>query len=72
MNSDENYNSENNFNYSSSVEDSNCDSESDSDKNDSISSSMQRTSRIINVIISQMMQINLAAAQFLVNHNQNN
>ncbi len=72
MNNNENYNSENDFNYSSFVEDSNCDSESDSDKNDSISSSMQRTSRIVNVIISQMMQINLTAAQFLADHNQNN
>ena len=40
MNSDENYNSENNFNYSLSVKDSNYDNESDSNKNDSISSSM--------------------------------
>ena len=62
MNSDENYNSENDFNYSSSVKDSNCDSESDNDKNDSISSSMQRTSRTVNVVINQMMQINSAAA----------
>ena len=69
MNSNENYNSENDFNYSSFVEDSNCDSESDSDKNDFISSSMQRTLKIINVIISQMMQINSAAAQFLANYN---
>ena len=51
MNNDENYNSENDSDYSSSVEDSNCDSESDSDKNDSISSSMQKTSRTVNVII---------------------
>src|SRR5438034_1214872 len=48
MNSNENYNSENDFDYLSSVKNSNCDSESDSDKNDSISSLMQRTSRIIN------------------------
>ena len=40
MNNDENYNSENDFNYLSSVENSNCDSENDSDKNDFISSSM--------------------------------
>ena len=72
MNSDENYNSENNFNYSSFVKNSNCDSESDSDKNDFISSSMQRISRIVNVVISQIMQINSAAAQFLADHNQNN
>ena len=72
MNSNENYNSENDFNYSSSVKDSNYDSVSDSDKIDSISSSMQRTSRIINAVISQMMQINSAAAQFLADHNQNN
>ena len=52
MNNNENYNSENNSDYSSSVEDNNCDSESDSDKNDFISSSMQRTSRTVNVIIS--------------------
>ena len=70
MNSDENYNSENNFDYLSSVENSNCNSESDNDKNDFISSSMQKTSRIINVIISQIMQINLTAAQFLADHNQ--
>ena len=70
MNNDENYNSENDSDYSSSVEDSNCDSENDSDKNDSISSSMQKTSRIINVIISQIIQINFTAAQFLIDHNQ--
>ena len=52
MNSNENYNSKNDFNYSSSVEDSNCNNESDNDKNDFISSSMQKTSRIVNVIIS--------------------
>ena len=40
MNSNENYNSENDSDYSSFVENSNCDSESDSDKNNSISSSM--------------------------------
>ena len=72
MNNNENYNSENDSDYSSSVEDSNCDSESDNDKNDFILSSIQRTSRIINVIISQIMQINFAAAQFLTDHNQNN
>ena len=72
MNSNENYNLENNFNYSSSVKNSNCDSENNSDKNDFILSSMQRISRIINVIINQMIQINLTAAQFLTNHNQNN
>ena len=72
MNSNENYNSENNSDYSSFVEDSNCDNENDSDKNDFISSSMQRTSRIVNVVISQMMQINPTAAQFLADHNQNN
>ena len=40
MNSNENYNSENNSDYSSSVKNSNCDSENDNDKNNSISSSM--------------------------------
>ena len=72
MNNNENYNSENDSDYSSSVEDSNCDSESNNDKNDFILSSIQKTSRIINVIISQIMQINFAAAQFLTDHNQNN
>ena len=72
MNSNENYNSKNNFNYSSSVKNNNCDSESNNDKNDSISSSMQKISRIINVIINQIMQINFTAAQFLADHNQNN
>ena len=62
MNSNENYNLENNFNYSLFVENNNCDSESDNDKNDSISSSMQKTSRIINVVINQIIQINFAAA----------
>ena len=54
MNNNENYNSENNSDYSLFVEDSNCDNESNNNKNDSISSSMQRISRIINIIISQM------------------
>ena len=72
MNNNENYNSENNFNYSLSVKNSNCNSENDSNKDDSISSLMQKTSRIINAVISQIMQINLTAAQFLANHNQNN
>jgi len=72
MNSDENYNLENDFNYSSSVKNNNCDSESNSNKNDFISLLMQKTSRIINVVISQIMQINFTAAQFLTNHNQNN
>ena len=40
MNNNENYNSKNHSNYSSFVKNSNCNSESDSDKNDSISSSM--------------------------------
>ena len=52
MNNNENYNSENDFNYLSFVEDNNCDSESDNDKNDFISSSMQKTLRIINAVIS--------------------
>ena len=72
MNNDENYNSENNSDYSLFIEDSNCDSESNNNKNDSISSSMQKTSRIINVIINQMIQINFTTAQFLADHNQNN
>ena len=72
MNSDENYNLENDSDYSSFVEDSNYNSENDSDKNDFISSSMQKTSRIINAVISQIMQINFTTAQFLANHNQNN
>ena len=72
MNSNKNYNSENDSDYSSFIEDSNCDSESNNNKNDSISSSMQRTSKTVNVVISQIMQINSAAAQFLTNHNQNN
>ena len=72
MNSNENYNSENDFNYSSFIEDSNCDSENDNDKNDFILLSMQKTSKTVNAVINQMMQINLAAAQFLADHNQNN
>ena len=72
MNNDENYNSENDSDYSSFVENSNYDSESDNDKNDFILSSMQKTSKIINAVISQIMQINFAAAQFLADHNQNN
>ena len=72
MNNNENYNLENNSDYSLFVENNNCDNESDNDKNDSISSSMQKISRIVNVVISQMMQINSAAAQFLADHNQNN
>ena len=51
MNNNENYNSENNSDYLLFVEDSNCDSESDSDKNDFISSSMQKTSKTVNVVI---------------------
>ena len=51
MNNNKNYNSENDSNYSLFVENNNCDSESNNDKNDFISSSMQKTSRIINVII---------------------
>ena len=51
MNSNENYNSENDFNYSSFVKNSNYDSENNNDKNDFISSSIQKTSKIINVII---------------------
>ena len=51
MNNDENYNSENDSDYSSSVENSNYDSESDNDKNDFILSSMQKTSKTVNVII---------------------
>ena len=70
MNSDENYNSKNDSDYLSSVKNSNCDSESDNDKNDFISSSMQKISRTVNAIINQIMQINFTAAQFLINHNQ--
>ena len=62
MNSDENYNSKNDFNYSSFVENSNYDNESNNNKNDFILLLMQKTSRIINVIISQMIQINFTAA----------
>ena len=51
MNSNENYNSENNSDYSSSVKNNNCDSENDNDKNDFILLSMQKTSRIINAVI---------------------
>ena len=55
MNSDENYNSENNFNYSSSVKNNNCNNENDNDKNDFISSLMQKISKIVNIIINQIM-----------------
>ena len=51
MNSNKNYNSENNSDYLSFVENSNCDSKNNSDKNDSISSSIQKTSKIVNVVI---------------------
>ena len=71
MNSNENYNSENDLNYRSSITDENESSETDNDKNDSISSAMQKTSRTINIIISQMIQINSAITQFLAEHNQN-
>jgi len=54
MNSNENYNSENNSDYSLFIENSNCDSENDNDKNDSILLLMQKTSKIINIIINQM------------------
>ena len=40
MNNNENYNSENDFDYSSSVKNNNCNNESNNDKNDSISSLM--------------------------------
>ena len=40
MNSNENYNSENDSDYLSFVENSNCDNKNDNDKNDFISSSM--------------------------------
>ena len=72
MNSDENYNSENDFDYLSFVENNNCDNESNNDKNDFILLLMQRTSRTVNIIINQIMQINFTAAQFLTDHNQNN
>ena len=72
MNNNENYNSENNSDYSSSIKNSNCDNENHNDKNDFILSSMQKTSRIINVVISQMIQIIFTVAQFLADHNQNN
>ena len=62
MNSDENYNSENDFDYSSFIENSNYDSKNNNDKNDSILLSMQKTLKIINVIISQIIQINFTAA----------
>ena len=54
MNSNKNYNSKNNSDYSLFVENNNCDSESDNNKNDSISSSMQKTSKTVNIIINQM------------------
>ena len=72
MNSNKNYNSENNSDYSLFVKNSNCDNENNNDKNDFILSSMQKTSRIIYVVISQMIQINFTVAQFLADHNQNN
>ena len=72
MNNNENYNSENNFNYSSFVENNNCNSESNNDKNDFILLLMQKTSKIINIIINQIMQINFTTAEFLANYNQNN
>ena len=62
MNSNENYNSENNSDYSSFVENSNCDNESNNDKNDSISLSMQKTSKTVNAVINQIMQINFTIA----------
>ena len=54
MNNNENYNSENNSDYSSSIKNSNCDNENHNDKNDFILSSMQKTSKTVNVIINQM------------------
>ena len=54
MNNNENYNSENNFDYSSFVKDSNYDNKNDNVKNDFISSLMQKTSRTVNAVISQM------------------
>ena len=72
MNNNKNYNSENDFDYSLFIENNNCDSKSNNNKNDFISSSMQKTSKIINVVISQMIQINLTIAQFLTDYNQNN
>jgi hypothetical protein len=71
VNSDENYNSENDSNYRSSIADEDEGSETDSDKDDPIPPAMQRTPRTINAVISQMMQTNPAAAQFLAGHNQN-
>ena len=62
MNNDENYNSENNSDYSLFVENSNCNNESDNDKNDSISLSMQKTSKTVNAVINQIMQINFTIA----------
>ena len=55
MNNDENYNSKNDFNYLSFIKNNNCDSENDNDKNDFISSLMQKTSKTVNVIINQIM-----------------
>ena len=55
MNSNKNYNLENDSDYLLFVENNNCDNESDNNKNDFISLLMQKTSRIINVIISQIM-----------------
>ena len=37
-----------------------------------LSSLIQKTSKTVNVIINQIMQINFTAAQFLADHNQNN
>ena len=51
INSNENYNSENNSDYLSFVENSNYDNESDNNKNNFISLLMQKTSRIVNIII---------------------
>ena len=62
MNSNENYNSENDSDYSLFVKDNNCDSKNDNDKNDSISLSMQKTSKTVNAVINQIMQINFTIA----------
>ena len=51
MNNNENYNSENDSDYLSFIKNNNCNNKNDNDKNDSISSLMQKTSRIINIII---------------------
>ena len=62
MNNNKNYNSENDSNYLSFVENNNYNNESDNDKNDSISLSMQKTSKTVNAVINQIMQINFTAA----------